>query len=497
MLTKKDFQQAIVDSVAAFPAVAPLYQAGDPRILQSLDAMATMLAMFSSQIETAMAEPFEKVRDATVLADAAMRGVIRKASPGRIRITVKNGNNTAFTVDTGRTIIDSAGLSYIIETSAVIAANSTGTFDAVQVKRESINHTVSGSAPFYAIEIPESSDDTYLSGISVSDTGGEYEYRERYVNTWPDERVFHVEVDDRQRIYVRFGQDDIVGVQPVDGQVITLTISRTAGEISPAAASPFSFEYLQSPNESYVELSLASLLDKGINPPDMTTLRDLVKYPSVYNHNAVFLGEFDFVVRRAYSNTKFLSIWNEAIEEVARGADVDNINTLFVACLSADGSEAVLTEPDPETPVTPNLIAEIDLTATQKGIRNVILKADNSYRVKFMTPVRSEIAMTITATISTAYIAGDVQSQIIETILSEYGEEQPGSKRSANKPLYKRVYALLKEKIAALSDANADIKVTIANPVGDYRPELWRYVSADSLTVTVASENVLPPSWGG
>lgn len=333
MLTKKDFQRAIVDSVTNYPAVAPLYQSGDPRILQSLDAMATMLAMFSSQIETAMAEPFEKVRDATVLADAAMRGVIRKASPGRVRITVKNGNSTAFTVDTGRTVIDSAGLSYIIETSAVIAANSTGTFDAVQVKRESINHAVSGSVPFYAIEVPAPTDDTYLSGISVSDSSGEYEYRERYVNTWPDERVFHVEVDDRQRIYVRFGQDDIVGVQPVDGQVVTLTISRSAGEISPASGSPFSFEYLQSPAESYVELSLNSLLEKGINPPDMTTLRDLVKYPSVYNHNAVFLGEFDFVVRRAYSNTQFLSIWRPSKRWRARLMLVTSIRYLSPACL--------------------------------------------------------------------------------------------------------------------------------------------------------------------
>ena len=325
MLTKKDFQQAIVDSVANYPAVAPLYQVGDPRILQSLDAMATMLAMFSAQIETAMAEPFEKVRDATVLADAAMRGVIRKASPGRVRITVENNNSTAFTVDTGRTLIDSSGLTYIVETSVVVAANSTATVDAVQTKRESISHTVSGSVPFYAIEVPAPTDDSYLSGISVSDLLGEYEYRERYVNTWPDERVFHVEVDDRQVIYVRFGQADIVGVQPTDGQVITLTISRTSGEVSPAAASPFSFEYLLSPNESAVDLSLSALLDKGKNPPDMTTLRDMVKYPSVYNHNAVFLGEFDFVVRRAYSDTKFLSIWNEAIEEAARGADVDNI----------------------------------------------------------------------------------------------------------------------------------------------------------------------------
>lgn len=497
MLTKPDFQRAISDSIGNYPAVEPLFRSGDPRIIQNLDAMATMLAMFSAQIETAMAEPFEKSRDATVLADAAMRGVVRKANPGRVSITVTNDNNVPFTVDSGRTITDSNGFPYIVETQAVIPANGSGTFDATQVKKEFVTHTVTGSAPFYPIEIPESEDDTYLSGISVSDSLGDFSYRERYVNTWPGERVFHVEADDRQRVYVRFGQKDIVGVQPINGSVIVLTVSRTFGELSLNADAPFAFEYALSPFDSNVELKLNQVLDKGQNPPNITTLRDLVKYPSVYNHNAVFLGEFDFVVRRAYSNMRFLSVWNEAIEEVARGASVDNINTIFVACLSQNGNETVLTEPDPETPVSPAFIAEVNLTATQKGIRSVILSADNSYRVKFVTPVRSEIEMTVEATISAAYVAGDVQSKIIEAILTEYGESNSGggAKRGGNKPLYKQVYALLKQKIPALSDANADIKVTIADPVGNHRPELWRYVSSNSLTVTVTTGNVLPPAW--
>ena len=55
MLTKADFQQAIADSVAGYPAIAPLYQAGDPRITQHLDAMATMLGMLCAQLEVAMA----------------------------------------------------------------------------------------------------------------------------------------------------------------------------------------------------------------------------------------------------------------------------------------------------------------------------------------------------------------------------------------------------------------------------------------------------------
>ena len=83
MYTKADFQEAIANSIANYPTIAPLYHAGDPRIRQHLDAMATMLAMFSSQLEVAQTEQYEKARDSTVLADAAMRGIIRKGRAPR------------------------------------------------------------------------------------------------------------------------------------------------------------------------------------------------------------------------------------------------------------------------------------------------------------------------------------------------------------------------------------------------------------------------------
>jgi len=495
MLVKADFKQAIADSIANYPAIGPLYQAGDPRILQGLDAMATMLAMLSAQIETAQAEPFEKVRDATVLADSAMRGIIRKATPARVRVLAKNKNDSSFAIETGRVIFDSSGNSYIIETSVTISAGGTGTFYATQVRYDTINHTVAGSVPFYAIELVDPDDGSFLSGISVSDSSGDYEYRERYVNTWPDERIFHVEVDDKQRVYVRFGQANIVGTQPLDGQVITLTVSRTSGDISPASGSPFSFEYLLSPLESGIDLSMDALDTSGQNPPDMATLRDLVKYPSVYDHNAVYLGEFDFVVRRAYPDVKFLSVWNESIEEAVRGANVDNINTLFVAVLSADDSETVLTEPDPNDPISP-VIIESDFTATQIGIKKTIEAADDSYRVRFLTPVRSKITVNVSATVSTSYVASDVRSKIIEVLLAEYGEGAAASNRGSNKLLYRLIYALLKDKVPALSDGNADIRLTVADPVGEFRPELWRCVTSDSLTVTVTPTNITLPSWG-
>lgn len=497
MLTKADFQQAIRDSVANFPAIAPLYQAGDPRVLQHMDAMATMLAMLSAQIEAAQAEPFEKVRDATVLADAAMRGIIRKGAPARVRLRADNKGAAPYSLQSGRTLLDSSGRAYRVETFVVVPANGTATFEALQLTTTAITHTVADSEPFYAIEVPAAEDDSYVCSIAVSDADGDFEYRDRYVNTTAGERVFHVEADDRQRIYARFGFDGVVGVQPKDGAVVTLTVGYTAGDIQVTTGSPFAFEYLTAPAESQVELRMDAMLVAGQNPMPMSALRDLARYPSVYDSNAVFLGEFDFLVRRRFPDLKFLSVWNEAAEEAARGANVANINTLFVACLSPTLAETVLVAANPNAPQAPTVIAEANLTAAQRAIRELIQSADDSYRVRFYTPIRAPIAVAITATVPTSYIADDVRNKIVEAILLEYGEQAMASRRGRNQPLYQNIYALLRRKVEALGVGAADLQVTIAAPATANRPELWRYVSAASLTVTVTTANIVTPSWSG
>jgi len=498
VLTKADYQRAIRDSIAAYPSIAQLYQAGDPRIMQHLDAMATMLSMLSAQVEAAQAEPFEKTRDATVLADAAMRGIVRKGVSARVRVRAINSGSRAFTVESGRTLLDSSGLPYRIETTANVPPGGEAFFEASQVRSVTITHTVTGSEPFYAIEIPAADDGSHLSAIALRDAQGSYEYRNRYVNTAPDERVFHVEADDRQRVYVRLGFDGVVGVQPKEGASITLTVFYTAGEISPAFGSPFSFEYLGAPAESAIELRMDALLLPGQNPMPMAVLRDLARYPSVYDNNAVFLGEFDFLVRRNFPNLQFLSVWNESAEEQARGPNLSNVNALFVACLSAQGSEAVQVESNPSAPVAPIEITEASLTATQREIRAAILTADDSYRVRFFTPVRSQISMSIRARVSTSHVAADVRHRIQEALLDEFGMASAASRRGRQRPLYQRIYALLRERVSALSDGEADLKVEITEPASLLaRPEMWRYLDANSLRVSVETANIVTPSWGG
>lgn len=496
MLTKEDFLTRIAESITAYPAIAPLYHAEDPRILQPLMAMASMLSLLSAQQEVAMAEPFEKVRAATVLADAAMRGIVRKGTAARAQIKARNQGTTAFSIETGRVLLDSAGRPWRVETPVVVPAQGEGLFEALQIRSSSITHRVAGSYPFYAIEIPAADDDGYLAGLSVSDASGAFAYRARYVNTLAGERVYHVEADDRQRVYVRFGYDGVVATQPVDGDEIVLEVFYTAGEVTPEYESPFAFSYIASPLEAVVELQMERLLVAGQNPISMAVLSDLARYPSVYDDNAVFLGEFDFLVRRHFPSLQFLSVWNETTEERVRGANLESMNALFVACLSATGDEALRVETDPGTPVAPEIIDDEALTATQIQIRQKIAEADDSYRVRFVTPVRSPISLSIQATVATSYVASSVAEQIRALILSEFGEAAAAARRGRNKPLYARVYELLRKQVAALSTGGADFKVQIDDSAV-LRPELWRYVAPESLMVTVQTANVITPAWGG
>lgn len=496
MLTKADFQQVIKDSIAAYPAIAPLYQAGDPRITQHLDAMATMMGMLSAQLETAMTEPFQKTRTATVLADAAMRGIVQKGTPARVRVLAVNSGTDSFAVESGRVITDSSGLPYLIETSASVPAGGSATFEASQQSSVVVKHQVANTVPFYAIEIPVADDGSYLCGVAVSDGDGDYAYCERYVNVFDGDRIFHIEADDSQRVYVRMGANGIVGVQPLDGHVITLKVSYCMGNVTPKSASPFAFDYVTGPSGAMVDLSMDAMLEPGKDPISISTLRDLARYPSTYDHNAVFLGEFDFLVRRNFPTLRFLSVWNESAEEQARGPDIGNINTLFVACMAEGGTEVVLEQVSTE--VVPLVIPDTSLTGSQIAIKRAILASDDSYRVAFYTPVRSKISMTVTARVATSYVASDVKAKIIEALLTEFGETASASKRGRSRALYQRVYALLKSKIPALSVGNADLMVAIDDPASLLvRPEMWRFVSTDSLIVTVDNANIITPSWGG
>jgi hypothetical protein len=325
----------------------------------------------------------------------------------------------------------------------------------------------------------------------VSDALGFFEYRARYVNTLINERVFNIESDDYEQLYVQFGIKNVAGYQPTEGDVIILTVNSSVGELTPILSSKFTLAALQSPSDAMIDLTLLSVVFRGESPVSMETLRQLAKYPAIYDDSAVFLNEFDFVIRKNNPSLAFLSVWNEVTQEAIRGASVNNINTLFVSFNS--GTEPFLTG---ET-TQPSVILTANIGSVGNAILSTIKKSDDSYKVVFYTPVKVKIPITITGTIASSYRSEDVSAQIKAVLIANYGETSQLAKQGGSvfDLRHQAVYTLLKNNIPALSGGGSDFTATIGEQATNPDPVLWRYVAPDSIVISLSVSSVVAPMW--
>lgn len=467
MLLKSDFMAAVVAAVSARPAAATAYKAGDPRLLAQIEAAATMLAMLSQQVDVAEVEPFLKARMGTVLADASLKGVLPLGRPAKVRITAANPGAAPVTLAAGRGILDGKGRRYAVEGSATIPANGSATLTAIQMTARGVTHTVAGSTPFYSILIAESPDGAHLAGVDVADTTAAFSYTPEFCNVAAGDRVFHVETDEYRRLFVRFGAADaggaVVGHQPANGDVLTITVRECDGPIELDAGAKFGLEYVGNAAEGDVTLTLAETLSVGFGPPDSDVLRVLARYPALHDSNAVYLSNFDFLLRRHVPGIEFLSVWNEQAEEQVRGASVNNINKLFVS----------ISVPSASVPVT------------QALVRQVVARADDSYAVVFVTPVEIPVPVTVLAQVAAVHDTADVEAQVRASLLGLYGKGTPAAAQGLTRTF--RMRALqeeLKADVKALQDQISDFTVTIGAMPAPL-PEQFRYFTAGSVSITV------------
>lgn len=495
MLTKADFEKIITDSVANYPTLMPLFQAKDPRVLQPLNAMASMLSMLSAQVDVAVFETFQKTRESTILADAAMRGIIPKGKPANARISIENKSSSQYTISAGRLMTDATGKYWVVTSGAVVGAGQSAFITAVQQTENASTHTVSNANPFYSIEIAKpDDDDLFLSAIAVSDKNGELQWKDRYVNALPGDRVYHVEIDDRSRIFVRFGFDGVVGHSPLIGDIITIKTTWTHGaNAQPKAQSPFALDAIISPLDAFVSLKLDAIIESGVNPVGINTLRDMAKYPIAYDHNAVFLGEFDYLIRRRFPELPFVAAWNEAIEEKTRGARIDNINCLFVSIAEISQIASLPIELTTQSNFTEKPLSSA--TTKELAVIAAINEADNSYKVRLISPVVRPVTVTVDASVAKVYPLDEVQDQIKQLILSSYGVIGYEAGDRFVKPSFSAVFALLKSNIVSLQDALSDVKVTVSLPSLPEKPEALYLVTPESVVVTVSHSDSQRMGW--
>lgn len=464
MTTRDQFLQAALNSVSQYPTVAKYVQAGDPRILAQLGAMSTMLGMLSSQVDANYVEPFLKARDSTILADATLKGILPLARACRVSLSIQNTGTTSATVDAGRRFLDFKGRVFEAEAAATILAGQTVPVTCVQLTRRTVTDTVSTPVPFYRVEVTQTDDSVYLNSVNVSVGANAFTYAPDWCNVEPGDLSYQAETDEQRRLWVMMGSDGVVGYGVQAGDVITIDVTECEGQITnlnPGAS--FNLENIYTIQDGALKATLGSVLDQGASPPSIADLRVLSRYPAIYDHNAVYLGEFDMLLRRYLSPVRFLSVWNEQIEEAARGANIAHINTLFVA-----GQVQGMTD-----------------TVFQQRVRDLISRADDSYKVVFVTLAPTAVSVSITGSVSVVHDTATVESQIRAAILGVYGDGQAAVSRGMSNPIRNRpIVELLRDQVAAFQDDLSDISVVITLPSTPL-PEQFLYISDASLSVTI------------
>lgn len=453
-ITKDQFIQDAVNEIASYPTIAKRFQIGDPLITQNLASMAAMLADISNQVEVTTGEVYLKARDVTVLADAAVKGVLPFGSPCIARVTVINDGATALSILTGRVLRDQNGRMWRVSTGAQIAAGMTGTIVARQVELRTISHKVAQYQPFYSIELPEP-DVGYMAEVSVVG----WEYAPEFCNVADGDRMYHIQTDENQVIALVFGVAGLAGLQPPTGSTISISIYDTEGDISPSTGMAFYFEYSDATERAV--MTLAEVTQTGEAPMSITTMREVCSYPGIYTENAVYQSNFDFLVRKKLGAVTFLNVWNERREEEVRGADVSHMNKLFVAALKEGVSKEAL----------------------ENEITTIIRKADDSYRVVFVPAVEKSVPLKMTLYVPSTYDAAAVKQAVRSLVLANYGRLAAWAKRGDAKMLKKDLYDLMRENVPALTQRIADISIdAIGDDTADY-PEHFRYVTEESLDV--------------
>lgn len=464
-VTARELEAAAIAKAGADPTIARLIQAGDPRVLAQLRSQATMLAMVSAQVENARYEAFLKSRDATILADATLKGILPLGRSCAVSLTVTNGDAAPFTLAAGRRLLDPKGRIFMVDADVIVPAGGTATATAKQKTIRTVEHTVTLPTPYYRMEVTGADTDTFVTSLEVWKDGLIFTYSPDWFNVDPGDFCYQAETDERRRLMVCMGSDAI-GYAVQAGDEFSLVVTECEGKITDLqAGDAFTLEYVFTTPDGKQQIALSAVNDTGAAPHTVAELRVMAQYPSIYDHNAVYLGEFAFLLRRYISDVTFLSVWNEQIEESARGASVNNINKLFVA----------------------GRINGMDDATFQARAKELIARADDSYKVAFVTVVDKPATVVVTGSVSVVHDKTVVAQQIRGAILDAYGAGSPLVSMGMSNPLkVQAITKLLKDNIAAFQDGLSDFSVTVTI-AGTPMPEDFVQVTDASLTVTLTS----------
>lgn len=482
MLAQSKLESLLVSNITD-PEILERYTAQDPLVVQQIRTIAAYLSLLSQEIDIASLEPFIKTRDRSIIADATNKGILPLGTASRHILQVINNGAKPVTLGQGREVEDSAGgRIWRLMQSITIEPEETGEVAVEQSEYREIEYTPSYTEAFHRFAI-HLTDDLFMCGISVLDIqtnpATAYSYVPRWMNVAIGDKAFNLTTDEMRRAFIQFGDSDRAGVTATPQSTFRIGITETHGEVDTTRLKDASLVdvYTTEEQKVVVKFKTGGLVRKGSDPLTVSQLKILSSYPSLYDESAVYLGNFDYLVRQKFMNrAHFISVWNENIQQKHYGVTWQDINRLNIAVQAIEESEQENLEDE---------------------ITQLIGRADSLYldRVNKRTVDGVEYVLNITGRLASIHNVEAVKAQIRSLLVAEYGKGSLNASRwLVNGFNGQEISNLIRTKIPAFQDRISDFSILPSTRV--YKPHEWVYMTNDSINVTLerTAEN-MGASW--
>ncbi|EOD4268379.1 hypothetical protein ACJQ7A_003691, partial [Acinetobacter baumannii] len=305
-----------------------------------------------------------------------------------------------------------------------------------------------------------------LANISIKQGNNNYVIKPRWMNVEPGEYAVTVTTDNLRRLFIEFGDSERAGRTLQANETVIIGILETYGEVDVNRLKDAALLDVLSNDEQRISVRFKAggVIREGVDPLAVSELRLLSSYPSLYDEDAVFLGNFDYAVRKKFmKRAQFISVWNETLQEQHFAITYRDINHLNLVVVAKNPTEQATLEQD---------------------ICRYIGYCDNLYegKVNVHEVVEKPIEVKIKGSLASVHNTDMVKTQIKELLVERYGRESLSSSRwLVNGFNTQEMGKLINDNIVAFQDRMSDFTIMLSNELN--KPNEWVYVTKDSITV--------------
>nr|WP_241879632.1 hypothetical protein [Psychrobacter sp. PraFG1]UNK06459.1 hypothetical protein MN210_08170 [Psychrobacter sp. PraFG1] len=126
--------------------------------------------------------------------------------------------------------------------------------------------------------------------------GMSFQYTPKFMNAGLGQAAYTLQSHNLEDITIVFGDSERAGVTVQAGDTYEIAITQSYGYVDQSSLSSAALSEIYESEESKLNLyfKAGDLVRAGADPLSVAQMRLLASYPSMYDHNAVFMGNFDF-----------------------------------------------------------------------------------------------------------------------------------------------------------------------------------------------------------